>query len=205
ADEGDVAAVDPSLADELLKGPVRLLRAGDDEQPRRAAIETVDDPGTLRHVSTCDAALEQGVHEGPSPVPGRRVDDDSGRLVDHEQVLVLIGDPQVPRLRLEVGLALLRNLDLEHLPALEPVALRPHRTVQADGSRRKQPLRLGARADLGKRGDETIEPLVRSCWGDAKALAHLEPVLASGETEALSVTERRRSGSRRRGSPRRRR
>ena len=34
------------------------------------------------------------VHERPGRVPGARVDDEPGRLVDDEQVLVLVGDPE---------------------------------------------------------------------------------------------------------------
>ena len=81
----------------------------------------------------------------------RRMDDDSSRLVDDEQVLVLVWDPELPRLRLGVGVDLFWNLDLEPLTALEPVALRPQLTVNLDGANPEQTLRLGPRSDLGQR------------------------------------------------------
>jgi hypothetical protein len=94
------------------------------------------------------------------------MDDDSGRLVDDEQVLVLVRDPELPLLRLQACADLLSNLDLEHLPALQPMALRPWLAVHADGAAREQSLGIPARANLGQRGNEAVEPLSSSLWGN---------------------------------------
>ena len=75
------------------------------------------------------------------PVPG--VDDDAGRLVDDEQVLVLPDDVEVHLLGRERA-GRRRELDDDLLPALEPVALRPRLTVDEDSAVGDQP--LGERA-----------------------------------------------------------
>src|SRR5205823_8327986 len=101
--ERQVTTVEPPLANEHLKPLVSLLRAGDHEQPRGVAVETVDDPGALRHVPARDPALEQGVHESAVSVARRRMYDDSGRLVHDQEVLVLVRDSEIPLLRLQAA------------------------------------------------------------------------------------------------------
>ena len=103
---------------ERLQAVVRLLacarrRAGRDVS--RSSRWTM--PGPLG-VAAGEAAAEQALDERAGRVSGARVDDEPGRLVDDEQVLVLVGDPQVERLvaRARRGRALLA-IDLELLPA----------------------------------------------------------------------------------------
>ena len=93
-------------------------------------------------------------------VPGAGVDDEPGRLVDDEQVLVLVGDPEVERLgRSSAGSAIAARIELDLLPAAQPVALRPRgRRRRARAPAREQALGGGARADLGQLGDEAVEP-----------------------------------------------
>jgi hypothetical protein len=57
------------------------------------------------------------------------VDDDPGRLVDDQQVLVLEGDPERELLCLERDRLGGRRLEAQLLPAREPVALGPRRAV----------------------------------------------------------------------------
>jgi hypothetical protein len=61
------------------------------------------------------------------------MDDDSGRLVDDEQVLVLVRDSELAPLRLEAGVDLLWKFDLDDLAALKPLALGPQLAVDTDG------------------------------------------------------------------------
>ena len=79
--------------------------AGDDQQARGVAVEAVDDarPRDARDAAVVVAARQQGVDERAPPVPGRRVDDQAGRLVDDQQVVVLVDDLDLDRrVRLEV-------------------------------------------------------------------------------------------------------
>ena len=85
----DLAVVE--LAGELL---VRRVVLGDDHQSRRAAIEPVHD---ARPLLAADAAqivdmVEQRVDQRAARVAGRRVHDHAGRLVDDDEVGVLIED-----------------------------------------------------------------------------------------------------------------
>jgi hypothetical protein len=117
----------------------------------------VHDPGPIL-VAAGGVVLDQAVHEGSGRVTDARMDDDAGRLVDDEQVLVLPGHVEIHRLRLErwcVG----GQLDHDVLPALEAVALLPGLAVDEDGAACDQPLGERARADLGAAGDGAIEAL----------------------------------------------
>jgi hypothetical protein len=83
-DEGEVAALDLPAPDQLLQAGMRLLGAGDDEQPRGVAVEAVDDAGPLL-VAPRRVERDEPVDERATPLPPRRMDDDSGRLVDDER------------------------------------------------------------------------------------------------------------------------
>jgi hypothetical protein len=98
----------------------------------------------------------QRLHERPLRVPLPGMDDHARRLVDHQQVLVLVGHPE--RRRGDRGLG--RLLRLVHAHRLSPgqhVALGPRRAVHGDPPGLDQPLRPGARADRG--GQEHIQAL----------------------------------------------
>ncbi len=120
-----------------------VLRARDDEQARRVAVEPVDDAGPLLVVAAGRVERQQPVHERAAAMAAGGMDDDPRGLVDDEEVLVLPGDLQLHRFgcgRLLRGWKLDQNL----LAALEPVALRPRATVDEDGAVRDEP--LGERA-----------------------------------------------------------
>ena len=80
---------------------VRAVVLGDDEEAGRAAIQPVDDarppraadPGKVRA-----AVREQGMHQGPRPMPRTRVHDEPHGLVHHQEVRVLVDDGERNRL-----------------------------------------------------------------------------------------------------------
>jgi hypothetical protein len=86
------------------------------------------------------------------------MDDDARRLVDDEQVLVLVCDPEVHRLGLERRLGPLGKLDLDLLPALEAKALRADLTVDPYSSCSDESLSLRTRLDGRKPGEKAVEP-----------------------------------------------
>ena len=145
---------------------MRLVRAGDDEEARRVAIEPVDDARPVV-VAAGGAEREQAVHERPRLLPAGGMDDEAGRLVDDEEVLVLVDD--VERDRLGDELPGLGQRDVELLPALEPEALRPGLPVDEDVARRDEALGRGARADAGKLGDDGVEAPPRVGVRNARA------------------------------------
>ena len=118
----------------------------------------MNDARTLR-VSSGDATVEQGVDERPTLVPGRRVHDQARRLVDDEQMLVLVGNSQLELLGLERNDRWGCQPKLDLLPTREAKALGTRLAVDEHCARTEQALRLAARSDLGQGGDEAVEPL----------------------------------------------
>ena len=86
------------------------------------------------------------------------MDDDPCRLVYDQQVLVLIGDPELAFLRLQGNCLPLDDLHLEQFAALEPGTLRPRGAVHPDRSGREQALCFAARRDLVQTRNEPVEP-----------------------------------------------
>ena len=76
ADEGEVGALERALADERGEPFVRLLGARDDEQPRRVAVEAVDDPGPLGLAARDES---RRARRRACPRAGRRRDGRRGR------------------------------------------------------------------------------------------------------------------------------
>src|SRR5215212_611561 len=93
ADERQVRALELTLRHLLLQPLVRVVRARDDQEPRGVSVEAVDDAGAIGLLPALGAELEEAVDERARVVSGRRVDDEARRLVDDEQVRVLICDP----------------------------------------------------------------------------------------------------------------
>ena len=122
-DERDVLAGDVAPAQRFLQGEHRLLVAGEQEQARGVAVQSVHDAGPVRVVPARDAA-RQGLHERPVAVAHARVDDDAGGLVDHDQAVVLVGDLELRR-RDRFALGLRQGGELDRLAAQERVALLP--------------------------------------------------------------------------------
>ena len=70
---------------------LRFQRLGDNHQAARILVEAVHDAGA-RDVVQLRQVVQQGVEQGAAPVAVARMDDESGRLVEDEQRLVLIDD-----------------------------------------------------------------------------------------------------------------
>jgi hypothetical protein len=156
AHERQVDPFELSPAHERLQAPVRLRRAGDDEEARRVAVESVDDARPVG-VAALEATGEQPVDERPAPAPRCRVDDDTRRLVDDEQVVVLVRDPKLELLGLERRLLERGQLDLDLLSPAQPVRLRPRAAVDEDGAGVEQALGRRPRGDLLPACEEAVD------------------------------------------------
>src|SRR5919204_834251 len=176
-DEREVVAIDSASTDERLQSTICLLRAGDDHQAGRVAVEAVDDPGSFG-VAACDVSREQSVHQRPAGVPRRGMDNEAGRLVDYHQVLVLVGNAEVHLLRHQSGLPVRRRLELHLLPTRKPVALADDASVDEHAASLEQPFRHASRPDLGDGGKEAVEALP----GGAVRNALLHARTAGGRT-----------------------
>jgi hypothetical protein len=142
--EREILALDLARPQKPLQAAVSLVRTRYHEEARGVAIEPVHDSGSLGLRPTRNRMAQKAVDERARRVPGRGVDDEAGRLVDDEQVLVLIRDAKIEILELECGPPTLRYLDLEPLTAREPMALCARRTVDAHALLAQQALGRGA-------------------------------------------------------------
>ena len=99
------------------------------------------------------------VHERAGRWPGAGMDDEPGGLVDHEQVLVLVGDAERERPRGSSALRLgapCSNSSV--LPAREPMALRARVAVDEHRARRRSAARRPRASRLGRDRQEAVEP-----------------------------------------------
>src|SRR5450756_1472240 len=94
------------------------VRLGNHDQPGRVAVQAMHDPGPLdaRDAAVFRVARQERIDHRPAPVPGRRVDDEPGRLVDHQHVRVLVQDLKRDRLGLDVGRLRRRNAEEQRVP-----------------------------------------------------------------------------------------
>ena len=134
---------------------VGLLAARHDEQPRRVLVEAMDD-ARARLVPAADAVLHEPVDERAVLVPGRRMHDDAGRLVDDQQPVVLVDERAVSASGLErcAGRRLRQVVDLVARPAARaacaPASAHAHAAVLDEA------LRRGAR-EAGARRQHDVE------------------------------------------------
>jgi hypothetical protein len=154
--ERQVLPLDLALTQRRLEPLVCLVRAGHDQQPRRVAVEAVDDARPVR-VLPARRLPDEPVDERARASAGAGVHGDAGGLVDDEQVLVLEGDAQRDVLLLERR-SLRLGLERELLSPAELVTLRRRSAVEGDPTAFDQALGRRARAHLGQRGEEPVEP-----------------------------------------------
>jgi hypothetical protein len=90
-------------------------------------------------------------------MPGCRVNDEPGRLVDDDEIVVLVGDPKIHRLRNELRRPVtLRRVELEFLPAHESPALGDRLPIDEDGLCFEQALGDAPGADLRERREKAV-------------------------------------------------
>ena len=104
--EGQVGLLDPAGLELGHQGGLGAIVLGDHQQAAGVAVQAVHDAGAG---DPGDApvdgagAPQQGVDERAGGMAGAGVRDQAGRLVDHQQVLVLVHDGQVDGLAEQVG------------------------------------------------------------------------------------------------------
>jgi hypothetical protein len=191
--ERDVVALERTAPYELLETLVRFVRARDDKEAGGVAVEPMDDSGPV--LLPAPGLSDQAVDERPGPMARARMHDDPGRLVDDEEMLVLVGDAEVDLLALQRLGLLRRKLELELLPTLQSVALRSSAPVYPDRAGRQQPFGCRARADLRELGEEPVEAVARRLLRNPGA-ERLEPAAAAAVCVAGAVVLRGGRGRR---------
>ena len=92
--ERRVGALDPALLDGAREPAVREVGLGDEQQPRRIPIEPVHNAGPARRPDRRQrrAAADEHVDERVVPVARPGMHDETRRLVEHREVLVLVDE-----------------------------------------------------------------------------------------------------------------
>ena len=157
--ECEVRLLDRALLESTLECVKSGVILGDDEASGRLLVEPMDDPGA-EHTTDAGKArdvVEERVHERSSCVTRCRMDDEACRLVEDEEVTVLVQHCEWEILGLGYGRLGRRDRDLERLASLEAERRAPGPPIDEDASGLEQ--RLDSRpAELGKAGgDGTVE------------------------------------------------
>ena len=97
-----VAPMHPARRDGGAEPPVGKIGFGDDHEPGRIPVEPMDDSGPPFGASGEGGAPgDQRIHQGVVPMAGRRMNYQTGRLVDDGEVLVLENEREGNGRRLE--------------------------------------------------------------------------------------------------------
>lgn len=148
----------PPRGDSGAENAMGALCLGDHEEAGRFLVQTMDDSravGVAGRKAAISAA-EQSIDERSGPVSRRGVNYHAGSLVDDEESVVLVHDPDRDILGDHVPLFDLGNDDADSLAALKSVARLLLSAVHADVAERDQRRRLCAR-NISLPGDKQIE------------------------------------------------
>src|SRR6185312_10952286 len=91
---------------------------GDHHQPARILVETMDDPRPLHAADagkTVAAMRKKGVDESPIEISRGRMDDEARRLIEHDEIVILVADVKGEWLRRRPIRYRRRDLDQEYL------------------------------------------------------------------------------------------
>ena len=124
------------IGEKVGKAPMRGVGLGDDQKAGRVLVEPVDDarPPDPADAGEARAAMaDQRIDQGAIGMARRRMDDEPGRLVDHDQMLVLVDDIKRHVLAEERRFLRLRRLEGDRCAFGEP-----HRRIARHARRRPE-------------------------------------------------------------------
>ena len=125
-----VLAMDVARRERLRKRKTRGFVFRDDHEPRRVLVEPVHDAGT-RQFRELRVVGKERVLEGLVRIAGAGMNDESGRLVDDDDVRVLPGDRERDVLRNRRDRVLVRRVERDALSARDDIARPRHAAVDA--------------------------------------------------------------------------
>ena len=158
-DQGQVLPTQQPRLQEVLERAVHGIALGDHQQPRGVAVQAVHDPGAVR-VITAGGAVRERLRKRPALMPARGVHDHPGRLVDHDQGVVLVCNREVCWCRPAGRLQPQRLGRHDHLlTGVHESALLDRAAVELHESGPYQPRRASPRAQPLRQ--ELIEALTR--------------------------------------------
>ncbi len=125
------ALVDPAdraalqLLDQL---GLRLQGLGHHHQAGGVLVQAVDN-ARARHVDDIRHMVQQRIEQGATGMPGSRVHDQAGRLVDHHDLVVFVDDVQLDVFGHPLALGLLFGLQNEQRAAMDGISRAHDRTI----------------------------------------------------------------------------
>ena len=166
--EGKIAAVEAAVATvalELLRQSLmRRIGLGDHEQARRVLVQPMDNSRPLDAADAREAISavgDQGVYEGARRVSRRRVNDETRRLVDHDQIVVFIDGVERKIFALDAGYFRFRQTDRVSHAGFDRCPRLPYRRTGANVAIADERLDAGAAHAIDLRGKPTIDALAR--------------------------------------------
>ncbi len=174
-DEGEIAALQRAGAAVIgeLRGqpPVRAVGLGDDHQAGGVLVEPVHDARPLHAADAGQAVAAMGdqrVDQRARPVAGGRMHDEAARLVDDDEVVVLVDDGE--RDGLAFGLRRLRprgTADGDRLAGVDAVAgIADRAPADRDFAVEDEGFQSRPRQIADFRREEAVEPFTRLALGD---------------------------------------
>src|SRR5690606_34375323 len=144
---------------------VRLVRFGNDEQPARVLVEAMHDAGALLAADAREARPAMGdqrINKRSFFISRGGMDDESGGLVDDDQLVVLEDDIEGNVLAFGPGGLRHRHVQLDAIAGFDPVCGVSYRLrVHADFALKKELLQARAAEFARVRGKEAVEPFAR--------------------------------------------
>jgi len=166
--DGAVPLVDRARLELGLQRAQGRLGLGDDEAARGVAVEAVDDAGA-QFAADADQVLhlmEQAVHDGGVGDAGPRVDRDAGRLVDDQEVRVVVEHRHGQVDRLQLGRADLGQIDDDRRAQRRSFGRLRGAAIDADVTLVDQLLDPRARQFWKAHGEQLVEAQPRVFVGD---------------------------------------
>ena len=138
---------------------------GHHHQARGVLVQAVHDAAT-RQLGQGRIVMQRGVQHGAGAISCARMHHQPGRLVQHQQVFVLVDDVQGDGLRLQLHFGLKFSLQQDFFPATEQLAGRRHGAVQGHRAG-LDPCREARTGIIGEHlGQRLVEPATCGGQGD---------------------------------------
>ena len=147
-----------------------MIVLGDHHQPGGILVQPVDDAGPLDAADPGQAGAamrDQRVHQGPGFVPGGGMHHEAGRLVEDDDIVVLVDDVERDRLGLRLGRGRFGHVDCDRVAAGDVISGVAHRPgAEADLAGQDQRLQPGPRQLRQPGREHAIEPRRAFVAGD---------------------------------------